>query len=238
VITGAASGLGRAYARRLARDGADVVLADIDDAGETAGLVLGEGGRALDVVCDVSSPDAVGELRALTYQQFGRCDILINNAGIYPRIAWQDLDYAAWRRILSVNLDGMFLTCKAFADGMIANRFGRIVNISSNTVALGIPNFSAYITSKAAVIGLTRALAAELGDSGITVNCVLPGLTMTPAREGVIGPQELDAVAAMQSIKRRAVPEDLDGVVSFLAGPDAGWITAQAIVVDGGHVRH
>lgn len=236
VVTGAATGLGRAYAERLARDGARVVVADLDDGSETVNAIAAAGGRAISAICDVSSSEDVAALRALAWDTFGRCDILVNNAGTYPTISWDDLDFETWRRVFAVNLDGMFLTCKEFSPRMVANGFGRIINVSSNSVALVVPGFVHYIASKAGVIGLTRALATELGDHGITVNAILPGLTMTPAREGVPA-HVLDHIASTQAIKRHALMSDIEGAVSFLASEDAGWITGQAIAVDGGQVR-
>jgi len=240
VVTGAAAGLGRAYAQRLARDGAHVVVADVSNGAETVETIVRSGGDAIAAECDVTSSDAVAALRDLTDERFGRCDILVNNAGVIPSTPWDELDFDAWRRVLSINLDGMFLMCKAFAPGMVKNGFGRIVNISSNTYGLVIPGFVHYVASKAGVIGLTRGLATELGNDGITVNCVLPGLTITPRIEAVLKKDAhvLDSVVAMQAIKRPGVPADLEGPISFLATEDARWITGQTIVVDGGQLRH
>lgn len=239
VVTGAAAGLGRAYAERLARDGAQVVVADVSDGSETVESISGAGGQAIATSCDVSSAESVESLRATVQQRFGRCDILVNNAGLHAPVSWKTLTFDQWRRVLSVNLDSMFLTCKAFAPAMEHHGFGRIVNISSNTFDLVQPGFVHYISSKGGVIGFTRALATELGNAGITVNCVLPGLTKTASIEAELtGTPVLDVVAGMQAIHRTAVPADIEGTVSFLATDDAGWITGQSIVVDGGQVRH
>jgi NAD(P)-dependent dehydrogenase (short-subunit alcohol dehydrogenase family) len=239
VVTGAAAGLGQAYARRLARDGARVVAADVQDAGETVQAIEADGGEGLAVRCDVTSPEDVAALRDATTERFGACAILVNNAGLFPNIRWDDLDYETWRRVLTVNLDAMFLTCKAFSGDMREGGFGRIINISSNTYDLVIPGFVHYIASKAGVIGLTRGLANELGEHEITVNCILPGLTRTAHIEEVSqGNPFADLVVQMQAIKRPAFPRDIEGAVSFLATEDARWITGQAIPVDGGHVRH
>jgi NAD(P)-dependent dehydrogenase (short-subunit alcohol dehydrogenase family) len=239
VVTGAADGLGRSYAERLARDGAKVVVADLVEGGETGAAIEAAGGEALVVECDVTSAAAVEELRVATLDRFGACDILINNAGIFPNVPWDDLDFELWRKVFAVNLDAMFLTCKAFTAGMRERGWGRIVNISSNTFDLVIPGFVHYMASKAGVIGLTRGLANELGEHEITANCILPGLTQTAHIEA-IGQDSpmLDSVVKMQAIKRLGMPVDLEGVVSFLAGDDARWITGQAIPVDGGHTRH
>lgn len=239
VVTGAAHGLGRAYAQRLARDGAAVVVADVQDGSRAAEEIVAAGGEAIFLGCDVSSEAAVGELCARTYERFGRCDILVNNAGVFPNVRWGELDFALWRRVCSINLDAMFLTCKAFATGMRESGFGRIINISSNAFDLVMPGFVHYMASKAGVIGLTRGLATELGSHEITVNCILPGLTRTTHIEEMWeGTPILDEVVQMQAITRPGLPSDIEGAVSFLATEDARWITGQSIVVDGGHVRH
>ncbi len=239
VVTGGAVGLGRAYARRLARDGATVVIADLDDGAETVGAITDAGGEARFVQCDVSSEAAVAALRDATLARYARCDILVNNAGLSPHLAWDELDFATWRRVMDVNLDGMFLTCKAFVPSMREHGFGRIVNVSSNLFGVALPGWVAYVASKGGVIGLTRALATDLGQAGITVNAVLPGLTRTPGTEAALaGTPVFDHHAAAQAIKRTGAPEDLEGIVSFLATEEAGWMTGQALVVDGGLLRH
>jgi NAD(P)-dependent dehydrogenase (short-subunit alcohol dehydrogenase family) len=237
VVTGGAAGLGRAFSERLASDGAKVVVADLQDGAETVSQITSEGGEAIAVLCDVSSPDAVADLKRETLERFGRCDILVNNAGAYPLVAWDDIDFAEWRRVFAINVDSMFLTCKAFASEMAERGFGRIVNVSSNTIDLVVPDFVHYISSKAAVVGLTRALATELGDRGVTVNAILPGFTMTPAREGIQSSGAAEAIAELQAIKRPSVPTDMEAAVSFFATEDARWITGQSIAVDGGRDR-
>ncbi|MBS1895315.1 MAG: SDR family oxidoreductase [Actinobacteria bacterium] len=239
VVTGGAAGLGRAYAERLARDGAKVVVADLEEGDQVVAAIEADGGEALAVTCDVTSEAAIAELRERTDERFGGCDILVNNAGIFPNVPWEEVDYALWSRVLAVNLDSMFLTCKAFSAAMRERGFGRIVNISSNTFDLVIPGFVHYVASKAGVIGLTRALATELGEDEITVNCILPGLTRTAHIEEMwAGSPTLDHVVEGQAIKRPGMPADLEAVVSFLASEDARWISGQAIPVDGGQARH
>lgn len=238
VVTGSATGLGAAYATRLARDGAQVVVVDRDDPATTVGTIEAAGGEALGVVCDVSSEESVAELTARTVERFGRCDLLINNAGVSPNVAWDELTLTEWRRALSINLDSMFLTCKAFCGGMREAGFGRVVNISSNTFGLAIPGFVHYTASKGGVIGFTRALATDLGPDGITVNAVLPGLTQTDTTLAMWEGTSLFAdMAQQQAVKRPGVPGDLEAVVSFLASEEARWVTGQSIVVDGGLVR-
>ncbi|MBS1677444.1 MAG: SDR family oxidoreductase [Actinobacteria bacterium] len=238
VVTGGARGLGRAFAERLARDGARVVVADLEPAAETVAAIVGGGGEAIAEACDVRSEEGVEGLRRATEERFGRCDILVNNAGIVRNVPWSELDLEGWRETLAVNLDGMFLTCKAFTPAMTAAGFGRVVNISSDTFGLLTPGFVHYIASKGGVIGLTRGLATDLGETGTTVNCVLPGLTKTAHLEAALGGELFERMAQMQAIKRPGLASDLEGTVSFLAGEDAGWITGQSLVVDGGWLRH
>ena len=237
VITGAANGIGQAYAERLAADGVDIVIADLQAAHQTEALVRKHGREALSVVCDVSSAADVAELAARVEAYFGRCDILVNNAAIYPFQSFADIELADWRRMFAVNLESQFLNCKAFIPGMTARGWGRIVNVTSNSIMMAIPDMTAYIASKMGVIGLTRGLATELAtelaSAGITVNAVGPSLTRT---EGTTGhpPELFDTVANMQAIKRAGMPTDLVGTVSFLTSDDSTFLTGQTLIVDGG----
>jgi NAD(P)-dependent dehydrogenase (short-subunit alcohol dehydrogenase family) len=240
VITGAAAGIGQAYARRLADDGAKVVVADAQDGDATVRLVQTAGGSAVAVRCDVSEPAQVAALAQAVETQFGRCDILVNNAGIYPIQMFDEMTFADWRRLMAINLDAQFLTIKAFAPGMRQRRWGRIVNMASDTFLSNLTGFAHYIASKAGVIGLTRALASEFGEDGVTVNAIAPGLVRTPGtsgrrrRPGAATGDEFEAAASHQSIKRGLVPEDLVGTLSFLTSDDAAFITGQTLYVNGG----
>jgi NAD(P)-dependent dehydrogenase (short-subunit alcohol dehydrogenase family) len=244
VVSGAASGIGQASAVRLAEEGAEIVIADPGDAEKTLKLIAAVGGKATAINCDVSNPDNVADLKAAVEKGPGRCDILVNNAGIYPMQTFDEITFEEWRRVLSVNLDSMFLMTKAFAGGMRQRKWGRIINIASDTVRLVLVGFSHYIASKAGVIGLTRALATEFGDDGVTVNAIAPGMTRTPGTEarkqipGGMSQEEFFVVYAnMQAIKRVQAVSDLVGVVSFLASDDAVFVTAQTLYIDGGLVR-
>jgi NAD(P)-dependent dehydrogenase (short-subunit alcohol dehydrogenase family) len=190
------------------------------------------------VPVDVGDPDSVTSLHADVVARTGRIDILVNDAAIVPFIAWDDVDFDTWRRILRVDLDGVFLMSRASSDVMRTRGYGRIVNIASNTFFAGTPNMAPYVAAKGGVIGFTRALATELGPYGITVNAVSPGLT---ASEGVLASPHANAfdfVGTLQALKRRAVPDDIAPAVAFLASEEAAWITGSTVNVDGGHVRH
>jgi NAD(P)-dependent dehydrogenase (short-subunit alcohol dehydrogenase family) len=239
VVTGGASGLGQAFALQLARDGARVVIADLDEGTTTLDQVRAAGGDGIQVRCDVASEDDVAALAHSVEADLGPADILVNNAGVSPNVAWDDLDLAEWRRVMAINLDAMFLTCKAFSGAMRGRGWGRIVNVTSNTFGLVIEGFAHYVASKGGVIGFTRALASDLGPDGVTVNAIAPGLTHTPTTDRMwTGTSLFGDMAQLQAVKREGVPSDLAGAVSFLASDDAGFITGQTLVVDGGLVRH
>lgn len=244
VISGAASGIGQASALRLAEEGAYVIIADREQAEKTLQMIADIGGRATAVVCDVSDPASVAVLRQQVEMNGGHCDILVNNAGIYPVQTFDEISFEDWKRVLSVNLDSMFLMAKALSGGMRQKGWGRIINIASDTVSLLVPHLVHYITSKAGVIGFTRSLATEFGMHGVTVNAIAPGLTRTPGavamREIPGGPtnaQLFKLMADSQSIKRGVQVSDLVGAVSFLAGDDAAFITGQTLYINGGNTR-
>ncbi len=244
VISGAANGIGQAFAQRLAQDGAHVVVADIASGGDTVKMVEQAGRQALACQCDVSSEDSVKVLAADVAKRFGRCDILVNCAGIFPNLAFDRMTFADWRRVQAINLDSVFLMCSAFAPGMRQRQWGRIVNMASSTLGSVVTGFAHYMASKAGIVGITRALASELGPHGITVNAISPGLTRSPGtlvrapRPGMASMEDEYAHAAsMQAIRRPEVPADLVGTVSFLTSDDAAFITGQTLNVDGGRNR-
>lgn len=235
IVTGAGQGIGRAIAEKLSQEGAEVVVADVN--ADTARAAAADiGGFACPA--DVSSQEQVSELVSAVRDRYGKIDVLVNNAAIVPFVPWDELDFAEWRRVMSVNLDGVFLTCRAVYPHMKAAGYGRIVNIASNVILAGTPNVAHYVAAKGGVFAFTRALATELGRHGITVNAVAPGLT---ASEGVLAGPHADAfdfVVSLQAIPRRGIPADIAPAVAFLASEEAGWITGAMIVADGGHTRH
>ena len=184
VVTGAANGIGQAYARRLAADGFDIAVADVVEAAATRALVEAEGRKFLSSIVDVASPADPLKFAAQVERALGPVSALVNNAGIYPWKSFEETDYALWRKVTGVNLDGTFLMCKAFVPGMVARKMGRIVNVASTTFWLNVPQMTAYIASKGGNIGFTRALASEIGAHGVTANVIAPGLTNTKTMRG------------------------------------------------------
>jgi NAD(P)-dependent dehydrogenase (short-subunit alcohol dehydrogenase family) len=238
VISGAAAGIGQAIAVRLAQEGAQIVVVDRDPAAETLKSIQGVGGKAVAIQCDVADASSVSFSKEAV-DKIGSCDILINNVGIYPMQRFDDITFDDWRRVLSTNLDSMFLMTKAFSGRMRKAGWGRVINMASDTVSLLVPALSHYITSKAGVIGFTRALATEFGEYGVTVNAVAPGLTRTQGTRTISQTNEalFELTLNMQSIKRGEQPSDLVGAVSFLASQDAAFITGQTLYVNGGITR-
>ncbi len=242
LVTGAAIGNGMAFAAEFARQGAQVVLGDIVEPTEALAL-LRSIPNALDPVAielDVTSEDSTRAMSSEIKSRFGRLDVLVNNAGIYDEEPFELLSLDTWKKVMDVNLNGLFLATKAVLPLMKQQQYGRIINLSSDTVFLGTPYLVHYVTSKMGVIGFTRALATEVGKYGITVNAITIGLTATQRPPGTRLTQGniLEHVLGTQAIGRSETPEDIARIVSFLACDASGIITGQTINVDGGIARH
>lgn len=233
VVTGGARSIGLACSAALLRVGTRVIIADKDDdVAQTTAANLNCEAWAV----DVSDPSQVERLAIHLRQGYGRVDILVNNAGIYPRRRFLEMTLDDWRQIMAVNLDGVFLCCKAFVPLMIEHGWGRIINIASCAYWTTPPGLAHYIASKAGVMGLTHALAEELGPYGITVNSVAPGMIpiheMNAQREAIFAER-----LKHQPIKRLGTPEDVAEAVLYLAGESAGYVSGQCLLVNGGFTK-
>lgn len=240
LVTGAAIGNGRAFCERLAEEGARIVIADIADATATADAVTAIGAEALCLRADVTKPKDVETMVAAAIERFGRIDILVHNVGHYSEEPFDLLSFEEWKRTLDLTLNSLFLTIRAVLPHMKREGFGRIITLSSDTVWLGTPYLTHYVTAKMGVIGLTRSLASEIGKYGITINTISVGLTATQrsADSSATSSTILEHILPSQAVHRADEPEDIANVVAFLALPASGIITGQTINVDGGVARH
>jgi len=243
IVTGAARGIGRAFALRFARDGYRIAIADVNvrQAEEVCGEIAAAGGSAIAVQTDVGEEASCRACVSRTLAAYGRIDVLINNAAMFAdltRRPFWEVDVEEWDRVLGVNARGTWLMMKAVAPAMRAQRAGSIINMSSNTFLSGVPGFVHYVASKGAVVGITRTAARDLGEYNVRVNCILPGLTRTEVVRASDEPGRYEQLLTSQSIKRVEVPEDLVGTAAFLASEDSGFMTGQALTVDGGNSFH
>jgi 3-oxoacyl-[acyl-carrier protein] reductase len=227
IITGSATGIGEGVARLFSEQGAKLILLDLKE--ETHGLP-----HTRAFACDVSDSEQVARVLA----EAGPADILINNAGIYPRRPFLETTEAEWDHMQAVNLKSMFLTTRAVLPGMVERSYGKVVNISSVTFHLGLANLCHYVASKGGVMGLTRSLAREFGPCGVYVNCITPGAILVEAEKAVQTEEALREIVSQQSLKRRLVPEDVARVCLFLASDLSDGLTGQTINVDAGWIMH
>ena len=243
IITGAAQGIGAAYARAMAQEGATVIIADLDDGEGIAREIRENGGKALNVVTNVSSELSVESLVSTTVKKFGKIDILVSNAALFGKLEakpFTEISVEEWDNLMAVNVRGVFICVKAVIGQMRKQNYGKIINIASGTLFKGTPHLLHYVTSKGAVMTMTRCLAREVGDDNICVNSLAPGLVMS---ENVLAQESfndaaVDANTATRALQRRQVPEDLIGAMLFLASADSDFVTGQCLVVDGGSVNH
>jgi 3-oxoacyl-[acyl-carrier protein] reductase len=237
IVTGAAAGIGEAAALFFAELGAKVVVLDRD--GEGARNVAARiGGAALAVEADMRDRNQLVAAVEATLQRFSRIDILINNAGVYPRRPFLELTEEQWDDMQDVNLKGTFRMSQLVAAHMVKQKSGKIVNISSVTFFLGIKLLSHYVAAKGGVIGLTRVMAKELGDYNIHVNCITPGAIQTASEKFFVTEEQSREFITLQSLKRRLQPIDIARVCAFLAGPLSDGMTGQTVNVDGGWVLY
>jgi 3-oxoacyl-[acyl-carrier protein] reductase len=239
IVTGGARGIGKAYCKGLAKEGAKIVIGDIevDLCKKLAEELESEGYEALPLKLDVSNEGDTLKMADETIKKFGSIDILVNNAGIFPLCKFTDLTYEQWRRVMGVNLDGVFLCAKAVVPQMIKQKKGKIISISTECFFMGFGELVDYTASKAGIVGFSRALAEALGQYNINVNTVTPGLT---ASETLLSqqPENFAPHIEGQCIKRRQEPEDLVGTIVFLSSSESDMITGQIINVDGGYNKH
>ncbi|MCD4850615.1 SDR family oxidoreductase [Arthrobacter sp. AK01] len=243
IITGAAQGIGRELARQFAAAGAVAVVADLDisKADSVVEEIRSAGGDGLAVRVNVADEASVEAMVETIIEKCGRIDVLINNASIFATIEkgpFDQIPVAQWEQVMKVNVTGTYLCVRAVASHMRTAGYGRIINISSDSVTRGTVNYLHYVTSKSAVIGMTNSLARELGEHGITVNCVRPGMVATEV-ERTVNPtvEGRERAASQQCIPRGMVPTDLVGIMFFLSTPASSFITGQTIACDGGYTH-
>ncbi|MGQ0668608.1 MAG: SDR family NAD(P)-dependent oxidoreductase [Actinomycetota bacterium] len=239
IVTGGAGAIGRAYCLGLAAEGAAVVSADLADSSDTVKAVLDAGGQADEVRVDVSDKGSTEEMARFTAERFGRIDILVNNAGYFvtlKRGPWYDIPVDEWDKAFAINVRGVWLCCLAVWPYMRNQSYGRIINITSAVFYRGVPNFLHYSSSKAALVGLTRSLAREVGEHNICVNAVAPEYIPHEQLDKVNPAGQNEMVVQQRIFKRTQTPEDMVGAVLFLSGPGSDFITGQSVLVNGGSV--
>ncbi|MGQ0652321.1 MAG: SDR family NAD(P)-dependent oxidoreductase [Betaproteobacteria bacterium] len=242
IVTGAARGLGRAYAEALAREGAAVVAGDVRDCAGTVEAIRQSGGRALAVALEVTSLDSCRAMADAALKGFGRIDALVNNAALYAELKggrFDQLDEAQWDRVMQVNVKGVWNGCRAVVPAMREQKSGSVINISSLAPVYGLPYALDYAVSKGAVIAMTRSLARELGRDWIRVNAVAPSAVMTEATKEFFGEKLEKAkqvIASGQSLQRNLDTGDLTGTIVYLVSDASRFVTGQTIMVDGGTV--
>jgi NAD(P)-dependent dehydrogenase (short-subunit alcohol dehydrogenase family) len=239
IVTGGATGIGKAAALRLASEGAIVEMLDINDATAVCDEISKNEGKAYSQICDVTSEEQIQKVVTNIEKRHSRVDILVNNAGILSgRHPWHTLSKEEVNRFIQVNYIGYFSMSQAVYPLLKKSKTGRIINVASRTYFLANPGQMAYVASKGAVMGMTRVLAKELGEEGITVNAVAPGMVATSGTRAHSEEEAFNRVMMNQAIKRRVEPKHLAALIAFIASDDAELITGQMILCDGGGYLH
>jgi len=243
IVTGSAQGIGAHYAQVLGRAGAKVVVTDVSSTDDISQKLRDQGIEVLSLHTDVTSSSSCAEMVKRTVDQFGKIDILVNNAALFGKLSlkpFEQIDTDEWDAVMRVNVRGVFECVKAVSPVMRKQKSGSIINIASGTVFKGSPMMLHYVTSKGAIVAMSRSLARELGDDGIRVNTMAPGLVLSdnvvenPAWQGAIAANNI----ASRAIKREAVPSDLAGSLIYFASDASMFVTGQVLVIDGGSVMH
>jgi len=241
IVTGAAQGIGATYAKALAAEGARVTLCDLTEPRSVADEIRAAGGQAISMVTDVTSSSAVAAMVKATVAAYGTVHGLVNNAAMFGSLKLQpfmDIESDEWDKVMAVNTRGVFECVKAVVPIMRNQKYGKIINIASGTLFKGTPHLLHYVASKGAVVAMTRVMARELGGDNILVNCIAPGLTLSPAVQASYSLAELAANKATRALKREEEPEDIIGALIFFASAESDFITGQTLLVDGGSVMH
>jgi len=238
VITGAAGGMGSVLVDRFLANGDTVVATDRKEALEILRAKVGANTKLVTLEADISKEEDCARVAAAARDKAGRVDVLINCAGYFPIVAFEEMTTEQWRQTIDINLTGNFLMTHVMLPLMKGRAWGRIINFGSASVFEGVPGQAHYVAAKAGIVGLTRSLAREVGDYGITVNVITPGLTVTKAVKDSFPAEVLETQRNARALKRDEQAEDLVGAVFFLASPDADFITGQTINVDGGKAMH
>lgn len=237
MVTGGAQGLGRVFAETLAEGGHAVAILDVVDCDATLDAISSRGGMAIAARGDASDPTDVSAFKSYVNKNLPPVRVLVNNAGISPYAPFAETLLADWHRIMRINLDSAFLLTQAFLNDLISSRSGRVVNLTSSVVwDMQAKNMTAYATSKAGIVGLTRALASELGIHGVTVNCIAPGIVLTSDIMDRVNAERLEAYRDRQSVKTLAHPSDLVSALEFLVSEKSGQVTGTVLPVNGGRV--